>query len=132
MRRILITLILFFSLLVVQAQHKNKRDSLLNLLITAKEDTNKVSLLLAIERNYFKTDVDSALYYNILCEKLISKLDAQPYKHRCFHDFIKIYHAKSDFRNALDYCLKSIKVAEQNKNKFQEATSYRAIFKMNP
>jgi two-component system, NarL family, sensor kinase len=94
----------------------------------AKEDTNKVSLLLDIERAYFSIDIDSALYYNQVCEKLILKTDARQYKHRCFHDFVKIYHAKRDYKNALDYCLRSIKVAEQNKNKFQEATSYRAVF----
>ena len=93
----------------------------------AKEDTSKVSLLLNIERKYFIVDLDSALYYNNLCEKLINKINAQQYKHKCYHDFVKIYHAKNEYKNALNYCLKSIKVAEQNNERFQEATSYRAI-----
>ena len=38
----------------------------------AKEDTSKVSLLLNIERKYFIVDLDSALYYNNLYEKLIN------------------------------------------------------------
>jgi signal transduction histidine kinase len=103
-------------------------ERMLKSLEKTKEDTSKVSLLLDIERKYFTIDLDSALYYNKLCEKLIIKLKAQEYKHRCFHDFVKIYHAQADYKNALDYCLKSIKVAIQNKNRFQEATSCRAIF----
>ncbi len=127
MRKYLVIFILLFSATFVFAQPK-KLDGLLKDLKQATEDTNKVSLLLQIERKYFSKDPDSALYYNRLCEKLILKLNAQEYKHGCFHDFVKIYHAKSDYKNALEYCLKSIQVAEQNKNKFQEATSYRAIF----
>jgi two-component system, NarL family, sensor kinase len=106
----------------------NKLNSLLNELKYAHDDTSKVRLLLDIERKYFAIDLDSALYYNKLCEKLILKINALDYKHRCFHDFVKIYHAKRDYASALDYCLQSIDVAKLNKDKFQEATSYRAIF----
>ena len=106
----------------------NNLDSLLRSLEYAKEDTNKVNLLYNIEREYFNLDIDSALYYNTKCEELILKIDAQKFKHRCFHEFVRIYHAKKDFKKALEYCLKSIKVAKENSNKFQEATSYRAIF----
>jgi two-component system NarL family sensor kinase len=128
MRKITITLVSLFVFAFAQAQHVGRLDSLLNRLAIAKEDTNKVSLLLTIEREYFTADVDSALWYNKMCEDLILEIGAQQYKHKCFHDFVKIYHAKGDFKNALDYCLKSIKTAEQNGNQFQKATSYRAIF----
>lgn len=103
-------------------------DDLLKDLEKVKEDTTKVGLLIDIERKYFTRNLDSALYYNTLCEDLIIKINAEDYKHRCYHDFVKIYHAKSDYKKALEYCLKSIKVAKHNRNRFQEATSYRAIF----
>lgn len=103
-------------------------DDLLKDLEKVKEDTTKVGLLIDIERKYFTRNLDSALYYNTLCEDLIIKINADDYKHRCYHDFVKIYHAKSDYKKALEYCLKSIKVAKHNRNRFQEATSYRAIF----
>ncbi len=118
---------LIFSIFCLNGQ-SNNLDSLLLNLTYAKEDTNKVNLLYDIERKYFSIDLDSALYYNNICEELILKIDAQAFKHRCFHEFVKIYHAQKDYKNALEYCLKSIKVAEKNKNKFQEAASYRAIF----
>lgn len=118
---------LLFSACCVCGQSGNLYGLLKNL-EDAKEDTTKVNLLYNIERKYFSLDLDSALYYNNICEELISKIDAQEFKHRCFYEFVRIYHAKKDFKNALDYCLKSIKVTEQNKNKFHEAASYRTIF----
>jgi signal transduction histidine kinase len=120
-------IVLLFSATCICGQSGNL-DSLLKKLEFAKEDTSKVNLLYNIERKYFSIDLDSALYYNTKCEELILKIDAQEFKHRCFYEFVKIYHAKKDYKNALDYCLKSIKVAEQNKNKFHEAASYRAVF----
>lgn len=118
---------LLFSTTCVCGQ-SNKLDSLLKNLVYAKEDTFKINLLYNIEKEYFQINLDSALYYNKICEELILQLDAGDFKHRCFYEFVKIYHAKKDFNNALDYCLKSINAAEQNENKFNEAASYRAIF----
>lgn len=120
---------ILFSATCVFGQSLNL-DSLLKNLEVAKEDTNKVNLLYDIGRKYFSIDLDSALYYNNICEELISKIDAREFKYRCLYEFVKIYHAKRDFKNALDYCLKSIKVAEQNENKFHEAASYRALFNL--
>lgn len=127
MQKISITFFFLFSMVMVSGQSMSL-ESMIKTLEKAKEDSNKVILLLDIERKYFIRDLDSALYYNKMCEKLIFKINAQEYKHKCFHDFVKIYHAQSDYQNALDYCLKSIKVAKQNKNRFQEAASCRAIF----
>jgi len=128
--RKLIAIHLFFCLPVLAgAQQTTNLDSQLKLLAYAKEDTNKINLLLNIEKEYFSAnDFDSALYYNKECEKLISKVDAWQYKHRCFHEFVKIYHAQAAYRPALDYCLQSIAVAKQLDNRFQEALSYRALF----
>ncbi|MEO5890312.1 MAG: sensor histidine kinase [Ferruginibacter sp.] len=103
-------------------------DSLLLLLRTAKEDTNKIDLLQNLEKAYFNVDNDSALYYNQACEKLIDKLNATNKKHTCYHEFVKLYHAKYDYKTELAYCLKAIAVAKQTDNKFQQATSYRALF----
>jgi len=118
---------ILFSATCVCGQSGNL-GSLLKELENAKEDTNKVNLLYNIERKYFSIDLDSALYYNKVCEELILKIDAEEFKHRCFYEFVKIYHAKKEYKKALDYCLKSIKAAKQNSNKFHEASSYRAIF----
>ncbi len=130
MRRIFAIGVLVFSILNGHPQSSMKRDSLVHLLETAREDTNKVKLLLAIESRYFNSDADSAIFYNKLCEALIRKINAKQFLHRCFHEFVRLYHAKSEYRTAMDYCLKSLKVAEENNDKFQLATSYRALFNL--
>jgi two-component system, NarL family, sensor kinase len=124
-----LSIILFFLFLNAAAVAQTKSlEQLLAAVAHAKDDTNKISLLIDIERKYFSIDLDSALYYNKRCEKLLTTINAPQYRHKCFHDFVKIYHAQQDYKNALEYCLRSIKVAEENKDLFQKATSYRAIF----
>ena len=121
----------FFCWLPVfaEGQQSENPDSLLKLLAYAREDTNKINLLLRIEKEYFlANDFDSALYYNKEIERLISKVNAREYMHSCFHEFVKIYHAQAAYRPALDYCLRSIETAKQQENRFQEALSYRALF----
>jgi len=64
MRNYLALLLSLFLYCSLSAQVLNK-DSLLRLLTVAKEDTNKISLLFNIEKEYFfVNDFDSALYYN--------------------------------------------------------------------
>ena len=129
MRNFIAIHIFFWLPVLAGSQQTNSLDSLLKLLANAKEDTNKVSLLLNIGKEYFSAnDFDSALYYNNECERLISKVEARQYEHRCLHEFVKIYHAQAAYRPALNYCLRSIEIAKQQKNRFQEALSYRALF----
>ena len=125
-----IVLLSFWGLPVFAAgQQTNSPDSQLQLLTYAKEDTHKVNLLFNIGKAYFSAnEFDSALYYNEACERLISKVGARQYEHRCFHEFVKIYHAQAAYRPALYYCLRAIETAKQQKNPFQEALSYRALF----
>lgn len=105
-------------------------DSLQHLLTTAKQDTNKIDVLQALEKAYLNVDNDSAMYYNQACEKLILQLNATTKKHTCYHEFVRLYHARFDYKNALLYCLKSIEAAKQTNNLFQQAISYRALFNM--
>ncbi|MFI5133092.1 MAG: ATP-binding protein [Chitinophagales bacterium] len=59
----MVILFLFLSSPVVLAQQINKRDSLLHLLISAKEDTNKVRTLLRLAKYYEANNQDSSIYY---------------------------------------------------------------------
>ena len=67
-------------LLVFQNFSKaQKTDSLLKVLATAKEDTNKVKVLNAIAREYINSNPDSALYYLEIQKKLCVQLKYIPY-----------------------------------------------------
>jgi tetratricopeptide (TPR) repeat protein len=105
-------------------------DQLIEDLAHATQDSARVHLLLDIGEKYAFIDPDTALHYNTLGEKLIEKINAEKYLHKCYHTFVKIYHTKRDFATALDYCLKSIKVAIHDGDRFEEATSYRALFNL--
>ncbi|HMG93336.1 MAG TPA: sensor histidine kinase [Chryseolinea sp.] len=118
-----------FTSAIALGQSKNIHD-LLNELAYAKGDTIAVKLYLELGDKYVPIDLDSAMYYNTLGQNLIEKIDAKDHLHKCLHTFVKIHHGKREFTTALEYCLKAIKVAQENKNRFQEATSYRALFNL--
>ena len=111
------------------AQDKEMNDLLL-MLKNSKEDTARIEILNEIQASYLDVNNDSALFYNKQAEALINTLQADFKRHRCYHAFVKIYHAKFDNALAVDYCLKAVAVATQFKNDFQKATSYRALFSL--
>ncbi|MBC7937916.1 MAG: sensor histidine kinase [Rhizobacter sp.] len=110
-----------------QAQDDEMK-ALLQQLKAGKEDTNRINILHEIQNSYLDVDNDTALYYNKQAEGLIDKLKAESQRHRCYHAFVKIYHAKFDNEKALEYCLKGIDAGKRGNNLFQQATSYRALF----
>jgi signal transduction histidine kinase/tetratricopeptide (TPR) repeat protein len=123
------TIIVFFVFASATALGQRKGISeMLREVAHAKDDTSAVNLYLALGERYVPVDLDSAMYYNSLGQKLIEKIDARDHLHKCYHTFVKIYHGKREFNTALEYCLKGINVAKENKNRFHEATSYRALF----
>lgn len=112
------------------AQTNGNIDGLLQKLSVQKQDTTKLNLLLLIAEYYLDDNNDSSLYYNKQAEKLLDVWHADQYRHRCYHNFVKIYHAKFDYENSLAYCLKAIEVARENNDLFQQASSYRAVFNL--
>jgi len=127
-RRILIFTYIFFAFYTCSVVSQSKLDSLLRKLPIMKEDTSKVRLLFSIEDEYLKIQPDSALYYLTISGKLIKKLKVSKYDYDYNFEYIKVYHAKSDYKKALEYTLKSIKIAKKNHNVLQEAEGYRTLF----
>ncbi len=131
MKKIFTLSVVFICLLATgKSQSVQSADRLRSAVENSKDDTVKVSMLLKLEKFYFDSDPDSALYFNQQCEKLIDKINATTYRHTCYHEMVRLYHARSEYKKSLDYCLKAIKVAKQTGNLFQQATSYRAVFNL--
>ena len=105
----------------------DESNALLRKLKLSKEDTARINLLHQIQDSYLDVDNDSALYFNQQAELLINELQAETMRHRCYHAYVKIYHAKFNQQLALDYCLKAIAAARDS---FQKALSYRAVFSL--
>ncbi len=127
MQRIVIFLFLLLGSTQVGFGQDEEMNALLRELRLSKEDTSRINILHQIQNSYLDVDNDSALYFNKQAEALIDKLNVPSLRHRCYHAFVKIYHAQFNNQKALDYCLKAIAAASDS---FQKATSYRAIFSL--
>ena len=130
MHRIIFFILFFLSFSLAGSAQGDDSNDLLLALKKSKEDTSRINILYEIQNGYLDTNNDSALYYNKQSEALINKLNAETLRYRCYHAFVKIYHAKFDNARALEYCLKSIEVAQKFKDNFQRANSYRALFSL--
>jgi len=127
MRRFAVLIFTLLSLTFQGIAQDDELNTLLRELKVSKEDTSRINILHQIQDSYLDADNDSALYFNKMAEGLIDKLKAASMRHRCYHAFVKIYHAQFNNEMALGYCLKAIAAATDS---FQKATSYRAVFSL--
>ena len=128
-KNFLISVLLLFPALFSAVQAQNNPDSLIKALQVQVEDTNKIKLLFEIEKSYINLNKpDSALIYLDKNEKLINELNATQFEYDFNYEKIAVYHALADYKKALQYTFKSIEVADRNKNVYQKADSYRALF----
>jgi two-component system, NarL family, sensor kinase len=130
MQRFILIILTLLGISYQGLTQDEEMNELLQKLKFSKEDTGRINILHEIQGRYLDADNDSALYYNIQAEALIDKLGAESMQHRCYHAFVKIYHAKFDNEKALEYCLKGVGVAKKTNDLFQQASSYRALFSL--
>lgn len=102
-------------------------DSLLQRLKTAKEDTNKVKLLLNIENEYININPDSAFYYTEICNALIGKLKDTAHIYECNLCYMECYYAKYNFEKSIEYAFKNLEIAQKIKNQKRIARSLSNI-----
>lgn len=130
-KNFLISLLFLFAVQISIVKAQTNLDSLLRVLQIQAEDTNKIKLLFEIEKSYVNLNKpDSALFYLDKNEKLIGELNATQFEYDFNYEKIAVYHALADYKKALEYTFKSIEVADRNKNVYQKADSYRALFNM--
>lgn len=115
MRAIVSILIFFFLLSGARAQQTNK-DSLLNLLPTKKEDTNKVMLFIQIANQYETNNQDSAIYYlekaKVLSETLNFLKGLYYYNERS----AIVSFTKGDYNKSMDQSGRALNLARQLKD----------------
>jgi two-component system, NarL family, sensor kinase len=112
--RIISILIFFFLLVNVHAQQT--RDSLLNLLTHAKEDTNKVVLLIRIANGYEANNQDSAIYY---LEKVRVLSESLGYVKGLYHYNERsaiVSFTKGDYSKAMEQSKLALNLARQLKD----------------
>lgn len=116
MRKIL-TVILIVGNTILMAQTPMNLDSLLHLLPQAKEDTNKVLLLINIGQQYEGTSLESAAYYYLQCKTLADELDYTAGKIKFISNFTYVLNLKALLDSALQLNLESVALAREYGNR---------------
>lgn len=118
----------FLSLITrVSGQVPSDKDSLLQRLTVAKEDTAKIRLLLIIQKLYSVSNFDSSFYYLNQANDLAKKLNSDKFEYTINNKFSIYYYFNNDYHKAIDYALKAKEVAEKENDMILLARMYNNI-----
>ncbi len=116
MRKLTIFLILFFSLQTVHPQQIDKRDSLMKLLVRAKEDTGKAMLLLRLADHYETNNQDSSVYYLEKSKALSESLKFEKGLYHYYEQSAIVSFTKGDYGKAMEEQKSALALARQLKD----------------
>lgn len=123
-----VTLIVFLLAAVSgKAQTATNKDSLLQLLSHAKEDTAKIRLLLDIQKLHSVSNFDSSFYYLNQANDLAQKLKTDKFDYPINNKFSIYYYYNNDYNKAIEYALRAKDVAEKEKDLKLIARNYNNI-----
>ena len=100
----------------VQAQQTNKRDSLIHLIASAKEDTNKVRTLLRLAKYYETNNQDSAVYYLEKSKQLSESLKYIKGVYYYYDQKSIVSFTNGEYDKAMDENNKGLSLARQLKD----------------
>ncbi|MDE1190641.1 MAG: sensor histidine kinase [Arachidicoccus sp.] len=124
--RLLILLIALLAGLCARTQMLNK-DSLLKLLPAAKNDTNRIALLLKIQKLYAHQNFDSSFYYLNTANALAKELKTTAYARFINTRFAEYYYNNNDYKKAIEYTMANKKVAESTNDQGLLAQTYNNL-----
>ena len=110
MRRTICLLLLLAPFVLIKAQD-NKRDSLLKLLPSSKQDTARVMLLLDIADTYETNNQDSSVYYLEKSKQLSESLGFSKGLYQYYHQSAVVSFTKGDYTTAVDQNNKGLSLA---------------------
>ena len=114
-----VLLFVFFSSLL--AQQFLDRDSLINLLNTSEQDTNRVLLYISIGQQFENNHPDSAIYYYRLARDLSEELDYVTGTMKYLSNITYVYNAQGLYDSSLVLTLEALKLAEKYGTTMQKA-----------
>ncbi len=113
----IIIIVLFLPPAVLPAQRQqHKKDSLLNTLLSAKEDTSKVKTLLGIAKYYETNNQDSSYYYLEKSKHLSESLGYTRGMFTYYEQRAIVSFTKGDYAKAKDENSKALELARQLKD----------------
>jgi two-component system NarL family sensor kinase len=104
-----------------------KKDSLLKLLHTAKEDTAKIMLLLNVQNVYSNENFDSSFYYLKEAESLAKRLNTTAYDRFINTGFAEYYYHNNDSKKSIEYAFKNMTIAKQSGDDILLARAYQNL-----
>jgi adenylate cyclase len=116
MRALLLILAIFLTAPAI-AQNNQELDSLVRALPAAKQDTNKLNMLLAIATMSCDSDPQQALRYSREAVDLAEGLHNKPALSSAYNVLGNCYRNVSDFPKALDAFFHSLRINEELNNK---------------
>lgn len=129
MRKILLAFLLLFPLISFgQKEGQALADSLLAVLPNLKEDTLKVGILNQLSSEYFRIDTDKGLQYAQQSLILSKKLDWQEGMAMAYNNYGKNYAVLSNYKLALFYFNKALKLSISEKTKSDLLDGISAVY----
>ena len=115
--------ILLFLLISYTFLFANKIDSLENVVKSSFGKT-KIIALLNLSEQYYKVDLDTALFYSNQAYLISKEINSQKLKIRSINAVTKVYYYKSDYKNAIKYTRMALEEYKKDKkNKKNVASS---------
>lgn len=111
----------------LEAQPLSKKDSLLHVLQSAKEDTSKIKLLLNIEKLYANKNYDSFYYYLDKANTLSKKLETDKFDFFINAGYSEYFYFNNDYEKSIAYALASKDIAEKQNDLKLQAKSYNNL-----
>ena len=112
---------------VSEAQPDLKKDSLLNLLPTEKDDSTKIMLFIKVSSLYSTKNFDSAFLYMNKAKDFANKKNittCDPFINTAFAEY---YYYNNDYKNASAYALKNLTIAEKKNDDKLRAKTYNNL-----
>src|SRR5258706_7080524 len=127
LKRLLALLFLFFSFIRIAAQQKSEGDSIKQELAAAKEDTNKVWLLITLGSVYVWSSPDSGILYTQEALQLAQKLNFVRGEIRANDIASQAFSRKGNYPKALEAGLKALDIFVQGGDSISTGLAYSNI-----
>ena len=127
MKTLTFTLLLVFIGRISFGQNRQEVDSLRHELAIAKQDTNRVLILVELAGNYQNTNPDSTLLYGQRALDLAQKITFLRGQSRAFHALGSVNRLIGDLPKGFDLTFKGLQIAEENNFPFEAAISLNLL-----
>lgn len=125
--RVFLTFILLFSAVLTKAQGIDNIDSLKKVLVSAKEDTNKVFLLIKIGQQVEYSNLEEAKQYYDKARILSERLNFPFCVHKYITNYSSVLNVQGLYDSALLLNKKSVEICKILKNDFELGKAYANV-----